>query len=291
MAKKKPKEPSKGKKKTLQKKSPIKPASKSKSKVKPKIRKPNSYFAIRSAVSKHCKEKYGKPCPEVEMRRIYYDVKRRFFPETPLQVILDEIDLILSNKDSSKFPPNLRAFPWYDVESQLFRSDGLFFRADDKITLNLEILQMGIFETTFDEFRILYREKVYHILRNRTYEIEAKNLAPSPMPEFMYKPEQSSLKDRSFVWSLTANFNIPDGFVFEDIYGSRPSGGVKVIPQTGIVSDAVRLAELKKENAILRAAELQELKLMYQDKVFTREEYATMIKAVYDKFALGGIVD
>jgi len=48
---------------------------------------------------------------------------------------------------------------------------------------------------------------------------------------------------------------------------------------------------LKKENAILRAAELQELKLMYQDKVFTREEYATMIKAVYDKFALGGIVD
>jgi hypothetical protein len=273
----------KGKVKPLKKKKPTK-------KKKGKKRAPNNYFQIRSAVSKYCKEKFGKPCPEKEMRRIYYDVKRRFFPNTPISEVLSDVNAILSNKDGDKVPANVLAFPWYDIEDTLVRGDGLFFRADDSITLDLSVLDMGVIETTFGELPMVYRDEIYPTLRNRTYEIEARNLAPSPMPEFTYNSKASNIEERKFVWGLKADFNRPKGFVFEGTYTARPQG-MRSIPQKGVKSDAVLLEELKNKNAELRAKELSNLKQLYDDKIITREEYAQLVKGVYDKFSLGGVVD
>jgi hypothetical protein len=171
----------------------------------------------------------------------------------------------------------------------LFRGDGLFFRTDDTIILDLNALDMGIVETKFGELSIVYRDEIYPTLRNRTYEAEAKNLAPSPMPEFMYRPDKSSIKDRRFTWELTTNFVIPEGFTFEGTFTSAPQK-LRTIPQKGVQSDVVRLEELKKENAILRASELDKIKKLYDDKIITREMYAQLVKVVYDKFSRGGDV-
>ena len=276
----------KGKAKPLKKKKPSK-------KKKGKIRKPNSYFAIRSAVSKYCREKYGKPCPEKEMRRIYYDVKRRYFPETPLSEILVEIDSILSNKDSNSVPPNTLSFPWYEIENQIFRGDGLFFRADDTIILDLSLVDMGIFETAFAELPVIFRE-VYPTFRRRTYEIEAQGFAASPMPEFLYNEEASNIEERKFEWDLVGNFTIPIDFTFTDTYTSAPKMR-RSIPQKGVKADEIRLKELEVESLkaqVERNKQKQEefdrIERMFSMGVITKEQFKDYYDDINKKFNVGG---
>ena len=231
------------------------------------------------------------------MRRIYYEVKRRFLPDVPISEILLKIDKVLSNKDGDTLPANVIAFPWYDIGTTLFRGDGLFFRADDTIILDLTSIDMGVVETTFAELPLTYWDDIYPTLRMRTYEVEARSLAASPMPEFIYDSSKSNIKDRVFHWNMTVDFVIPDGFVFEDTYSTSPNR-IKGIPQKGVKSDEIRLKELELKSSEAqikrneqRKEEFDRIERMFTMGVITKEQFNSSYDEIFKaQFNKGGDV-
>lgn len=278
--------PRKRPKKAIKKKVTKRKASKKKKSGKP--RKLNRYMAIRSAVSKYCRETYGKPCPNKEMNRIYWELKARY-DDVPIEKVLDEIDFLLSEKDSEGLPTDATKFDWFNLDTLLFRSDGLYFHSGDRIVLDMRSMGLGIVEGLYGNMPLIWLNDIYPTLRGRTYEAEANGWSASPLPAFIFDKEASDVKGRKYVWRLGQSYveqDYLDAYVWQD----NATGSSRGVPQADVPRDAVRLEELKTENAKLRAAELLGLKEMYNDKVFTREEYAAMVKEVYGKFAKGGVV-
>ena len=265
-----------------------KPA-KRKSKAKGK-RKVNRYIAIRSATSKYCKENYGKACPEKEMNRIYWELKARY-GDVPLKSVLDEMDVILGNKDRDSLPDDLILFSWFHIEYLLFRADGLFFSADDDITLDLSNMGMGVFEGKYGEMPLIYRDEIYPTLRGRTYEAESNGWSASPLPTFNYNSKASSVKNRKFVWGMEQTYldqKELDGYAWQD--NGQRSSPMKTIPQAGVSSDAVRLAELQKDINAQREDAFNRVDRMLDMGVITKEQYKGYYDDIMSKYAKGGIV-
>jgi len=252
-------------------------------------RKVNRYIAIRSAVSKYCREQYSKPCPEKEMNRIYWELKNRY-GDVPIGRVLTEMDVILGNKDRDELPAELIWMQWYNLSHLLFRADGLYFRADDDIVLDLTAMGMDRFEGKYGEMGLIYRDKIYPTLRMRTYEAENNGWAASPQPAFGFNIDKSDVKGRKFVWEIEQTY-IPqeelDNYQWRD---SMATAATRKIPQKGVSSDAVRLAELRKEINAQREDALTRIDRMIDMGVITKAEYKKYYDDIMEKYNRGGVV-
>ena len=267
-----------------------KPSKARKSKKKGANSKVNRYIAIRSATSKYCRENYGKSCPEKEMNRIYWELKARY-GEVPISSVLDEMDVILGNKDRDALPDDLILFSWFHIEYLLFRADGLFFRADD-IVLDLSNMGMGLFEGKYGEMPLIYRDEIYPTLRGRTYEAEANGWSASPLPTFNYNAKASNIKKRKFVWGIEQTYldqKDLDTYVWQD-NGQRSTITPQAIPQKGVAADAVRLAELQKDINAQREDALNRVERMLDMGVITKAEFKKYYDDIMQKYAKGGVV-
>ena len=93
-----------------------------------KKRRKNRYNAIRSAVSRYCKDTYGVPCPDKELNKIYNELKGRYSAKEwtkdykVVNEIIDKIDYYLRNKDvgeDAPFPDFSRSIDWFTLIDKL----------------------------------------------------------------------------------------------------------------------------------------------------------------------------
>ena len=277
----------KPKKRLLVPKVNVKSVRKRKKSVKGKVRKTNRYLQIRSAVSKYCKDTYGKPCPQKEMTRIYREMKDRY-KEIPIDKVLDEIDFILGNKDRDKLPDALVTFDWFDLESALLRGDGLFFKSDDDIELDLSSMDLGVFNMKHGELALVYRDEIYGNLRNRTYEAEEVTGIGSPVPKFILDSDAlgGKGKNRKFVWRLQDSYGLEN---YD--WGSRkfePRKG-RTIPQKGVDKE-VRLKEAQVKINSQREAALNRIDMLLEKGVINNKQYLEKYDEVMKKYESGGII-
>ena len=248
----------------------------------------NRYIAIRSAVSKYCREQYNKPCPEKEMNRIYWELKDRY-DDVPVGKVLAEMDVLIGQKDRDELPAEMVFVQWYNMANLLFRADGLFFKSDDDIELDLSAMGMGTFKGKYGEMNTLYRDKVYPTLRMRTYEAEDNGWSASPQPTFLFDNEKSDVKNRNFVWTIEQSY-IPQDDMDDYVWRDGVGGAAKRIPQKGVKSDEVRLTELKKEINAQRESALNRIDKMLEMGVITKAEYKKYYDDVMEKYNRGGVV-
>lgn len=248
----------------------------------------NRYIAIRSAVSKYCREQYNKPCPEKEMNRIYWELKSRY-DDVPVGKVLAEIDILIGQKDRNELPAELGFVQWYNMSNLLFRADGLFFRSDDDIELDLSAMGMGKFSGKYAEMSDIYRNEIYPTLRMRTYEAEDNGWSASPQPTFLFNEELSDVKNRKFVWELEQSY-IPQEEMDDYDWRDGKGGSMKKVPQKGVKSDEVRLAELRKEINAQRESALNRIDKMLEMGVITKKEYKSYYDDIMEKYNRGGVV-
>ena len=249
----------------------------------------NRYIAIRSAVSKYCREQYNKPCPEKEMNRIYWELKDRY-DDVPVGKVLAEMDVLIGQKDRDELPAEMVFVQWYNMGNLLFRADGLFFKSDDDIELDLSAMGMDTFKGKYAEMSQIYRNDIYPTLRIRTYEAEDNDgWSASPQPTFIFNEELSDVKNRKFVWTMEQTYITQeemDNYEWRDGDGSAP----KRIPQKGIKSDEVRLAELRKEINAQRESALNRIDKMLEMGVINNKEYKAYYDDIMKKYNRGGVV-
>jgi len=249
----------------------------------------NRYIAIRSAVSKYCREQYNKPCPEKEMNRIYWELKDRY-DDVPVGKVLAEMDVLIGQKDRDELPAEMVFVQWYNMGNLLFRADGLFFKSDDDIELDLSAMGMDTFKGKYAEMSQIYRNDIYPTLRIRTYEAEDNDgWSASPQPTFIFNEELSDVKNRKFVWTMEQTYITQeemDNYEWRDGDGSAP----KMIPQKGIKSDEVRLAELRKEINAQRESALNRIDKMLEMGVINNKEYKAYYDDIMKKYNRGGVV-
>jgi len=249
----------------------------------------NRYIAIRSAVSKYCREQYNKPCPEKEMNRIYWELKDRY-DDVPVGKVLAEMDVLIGQKDRDELPAEMVFVQWYNMGNLLFRADGLFFKSDDDIELDLSAMGMDTFKGKYAEMSEIYRNDIYPTLRIRTYEAEDNDgWSASPQPTFIFNEELSDVKNRKFVWTMEQTYITQeemDNYEWRDGDGSAP----KRIPQKGIKSDEVRLAELRKEINAQRESALNRIDKMLEMGVINNKEYKAYYDDIMKKYNRGGVV-
>lgn len=249
----------------------------------------NRYIAIRSAVSKYCREQYNKPCPEKEMNRIYWELKDRY-DDVPVGKVLAEMDVLIGQKDRDELPAEMVFVQWYNMGNLLFRADGLFFKSDDDIELDLSAMGMDTFKGKYAEMSQIYRNDIYPTLRIRTYEAEDnEGWSASPQPTFIFNEELSDVKNRKFVWTMEQTYITQeemDNYEWRDGDGSAP----KRIPQKGVKSDEVRLAELRKEINAQRESALNRIDKMLEMGVINNKEYKSYYDDIMAKYNRGGVV-
>lgn len=261
------------------------PTSKSK-----KTRKPNRYNKIRSASAAYCREKYGKPCTNDELNKIYRELKKGY-KEVPYKEVIKNLDLLLAPK-SKGLPDYLKGFMWFDTESLIFNASKNYFKPTDKLVLNMSEVNLKPVNTTIEDLPTDYREKVYSQLRKITTYSEEK-LGETLYTQFLFNKKKSKTtgKNRKFVWDLDSGTSENIDFKAAlDTPDATKQSKPKVIPQKGLKSDELELAKLKAEANKERRDELSELKQDYKDGMFTLEEYKEERKTIMSKYNKGGIV-
>jgi len=261
------------------------PTSKSK-----KIRKPNRYNKIRSASAAYCREKFGKPCTNDELNKIYRELKKGY-KEVPYNEVIKNLDLLLAPKTKG-LPDYLKGFMWFDTESLIFNASKNYFKPTDELVLNMSEVSLQPVHTTIEDLPTDYREKVYSQLRKITTYSEDK-LGETLYTQFLFNKKKSKTtgKNRRFVWDLNSGTseNIDFKAALETADTTKPSKP-KLIPQKGVKSDELELEKLKAESNKERRSELAELKQDYKDGMFTLAEWKEERKTIMSKYNKGGIV-
>ena len=297
--------------KTKKASSKLKSASKPKKAIKTKStkkkiskpRKVNRYIAIRSATSEYCREVYGKPCPNAEMNRIYWELKARY-SEVPIGEVLKGMDKFLGHKDDSKVPEEVLAFPWFSLESLMYRGDGLFFKSEDTIIMDFSSLGMGVLETTYGNLPWEFRDNYYTALRSRSHEaMDNPTFAGGSdvIPYLIYDNSKSNVEGRIFYWGLSQGFatqDVVDAHTWVDapIEHGREAK-TATIEQNPVSSEAIRMKELEVQTNELRVKAnsqreeaLKRIDKMIDMGVITKEQYKGYYDDIMDKYARGGVL-
>ena len=276
----------------------------SKTKVKStKPKKVNRYIAIRSATSKYCREMYGKPCPNAEMNRIYWELKARY-DEVPIGEVLKGMDRFLGHKDSHTVPEEVLAFPWFSLESLMYRGDGLFFHSDDTIIMDFSALGMGVLNTSYGNLPWEFRDNFYTALRMRSHEASDNPLfvgGSDSIPYLIFDKSKSNVDGRVFFWGLSQGFatqEVIDSHTWVDApieYSREPK--TATIAQNAVSSDAIRMKELEVQTNELRVKAnaqreeaLKRIDRMIEMGVITKEQYKGYYDDIMEKYARGGVL-
>jgi len=231
-----------------------------------KVRKKSSYNIVSSAISKWCKEN-GKRCTKKEISEIYQGLKERYLTsDKKYQLTAEEIQLgiegklkdekgvprdLLAFKNQTAVPTNLATpFYWFFSPSY-FNDDGLFFKQDDILRFDMNIIGRGVVEIYFKEFNEKYREDIYDWITEEIEDYEKANgESLSPVPEFVFDKDATDIENRIFEWKFTSD-SLGIGS-----FGATQEGRKKV---TGITDKSLPTeAEAKAQKEEDKAREKQE---------------------------------
>ena len=106
---------------------------------------------------------------------------------------------------------------------------------------------------------------------------------------FLFNEELSDVKNRKFVWELEQSY-IPQEEMDDYDWRDGKGGSMKKVPQKGVKSDEVRLAELRKEINAQRESALNRIDKMLEMGVITKKEYKSYYDDIMEKYNRGGVV-
>lgn len=263
-----------------------------------KKRRKNRYNAIRSAVSRYCKDTYGVPCPDKELNKIYNELKGRYSAKEwtkdykVVNEIIDKIDYYLRNKDvgeDAPFPDFSRSIDWFTLIDKLIREDGLYFQPDDTIVLRTGDMDLGNYEVEHQNLDELYYEELYNKLRSREYEMTRLTGKGSPVSSFEFNPDDSDVSGRRFVFDM----DMGHGLAEEDLDWSedfkkgeaipRPKAPKDVLESKGSASEQLELSRNRKE-------ELERIDKMLEMTIITKKEYKKYFDEIMKRYGKGGKV-
>lgn len=256
-------------------------------KSKKKTRKPNKYNEIRSAAAQYCRDKYGKPCTNDELNKIYRELKKDY-KDVPLKEVIRNLDLIIGvQKSKNTFPDFLDLFMWWDSKSLISDAARNYFNDEDTLVFNLQEAGLDTVKTKYKDFTSTYSSEIYPEMRRRMNFAEQDQMETIyPYLDFNKKKSKIKGKNRSFVWDL--GLGAVQEIDFTDIDKKEPkrSKKAKVIPQKKAPSEEkptkTTLADKNKAKELL----LEEFKLGLIDK----NEYRAKAKQIEDMYSKGGIL-
>ena len=265
-----------------------------------KRRKPNSYNVIRSSVSKYCKEN-GARCSRNELDAIYYEIKRQYLSgkesqNLTLNEITREVDRILGFKDMDNLPVEMYDFDWFNLDYEITRNNGLFFKDDDTMMFDLSEISLGVIKTPFTKLSYVWNSQMYPSIRSYLSDMGGIVRENSIIPKFYYVKEKSNSRKRVWYWKLVIDSTVS----VRDIMDKKAREGSEIsnkhlkktekeieiefdkpihidekeVRASGKLIDAeIELNKLRRDIDIQRNEALKMLRKDYDDKIFTVEEY------------------
>jgi hypothetical protein len=171
-------------------------------------RTPNKYFLVRKAVSEYCKSNYNRKCTNEEINEIYRNLKLRYFDvdkkrQLSPDEIAREIDKKLAYRNVVSMPVIFRGFDWFNLLPLLVSNDGLFFKEDDMIILNLTSVGMGVYEVPYWNLEEYWNDDLYPDFSDYLNQVEGTSgRKVSPPPYFVFDNTDTDYDKRRFVWRL-----------------------------------------------------------------------------------------